>query len=478
MSKIEDPAIRSYFFGKGYADLHAVIADTWRRNQASARHELLAMRSLWSRSWTAKGLAVVRGAAAASVLVFGTVFFLIASVLHVAILLTFFLLVYLGFTLVYLTERAYLAWKGFFPVCPECHSKNPLAEYFCPNPECGAVHRRLIPSSYGILFRTCKCGQKLPATFFLHRGRLPAACPDCKHNLAGLIEVRKIFIPVFGGPAVGKSAFLVAALRELAEHWAPARGLAVTFPESRLDADVRRAWQYLDQGLPPSKTATHLPRALNVQVARPGQEGRLLYLYDPAGETFKETEELQLHKYQQYLSGFVFLIDPFSIAEVREMYEDRLSRVESALKPSELPAEDAFARILIGLEEYFGLEKGARLKVPLAVVINKIDAFGLEQRIGEPAVQARLASSAGPADVEAIRNQIVREQLVRWGLGGLVHQLETRCPRVGYFACTALGRMPDAMAQPFEGRGVLEPLLWLLGSADSIFAADRRRQAA
>jgi hypothetical protein len=476
VSRIQDPAIRSYFFGKGYADLRAVVADTWRRNLASAKHELIAMRSLWPRSWAAKGLALVRGAAAASVLVFGTAFFLAASVVHVAILMTFFLLVYLAFTLIYLTERAYLAWKGFFPVCPDCHSRNPLAEYFCP--KCGSVHRRLIPSSYGILYRTCKCGEKLPATFFLQRGRLPAACPDCKRMLGGLIEVRKVFIPVFGGPAVGKSSFLLVVLRELTEHWAPPRGFAVTFPDSGVDSEIHRAWQNLAKGLPPAKTVTNLPRALNVQVDHFGQEGRLLYLYDPAGEAFGETEGLQLHKYQDYLSGLVFLIDPFSIQEVREIYADRLPRVENALKPSHLPAEDAFARILIGMEEHFGLEKGARVKKPVAVVINKIDAFGLEQRLGEPAVQARLRAAPAPADAEAIRNQNVREQLVRWGLSDLVHQLETRCTLVRYFACTSLGRMPDGTARPLEGRGVLEPLLWILESSDAMFREGRRKQAA
>ncbi|HSK80662.1 MAG TPA: hypothetical protein VLQ45_29680 [Thermoanaerobaculia bacterium] len=475
MSKILDPAIRSYFFGKGYSDLRAVIVDTWSRNLASAQKELTAMRRLWPGSWAAKGMALVRGAAATSVLVFGTVFFLAASLVHVTLLLTFFLLVYLLFSLVYLTERAYLAWKGFFPVCPDCHSKNPLAEYFCP--KCGSVHRRLIPSSYGIFYRTCKCSQKLPATFFLQRGQLPAACPDCKRMLGGLIEVRKVFVPVFGGPAVGKSSFLLSVLRDLTDLWAPPRGFAVTFPDSGVDSEIHRAWQNLAKGLPPAKTVTNLPRALNVQVDRSGQEGRLLYLYDPAGEAFGETEGLQLHKYQDYLSGLIFLIDPFSIQEVREIYADRLPRVESALKPSQLPAEDAFARILIGMEEHFGLEKGARIKKPVAVVVNKIDAFGLEQRLGEPAVQARLRSSPAPADLAAIRNQVVREQLLRWGLTDLVHQLETRCPQVGYFACTSLGRMPDGTAQPLEGRGVLEPLLWILETSDSMFKAERRKAA-
>jgi hypothetical protein len=470
--QIQDPAIRSYFFGKGYADLRSVIADTWRRNLTSARHELARMRTLWPRSFAAKGLAILRGAAGVSVLTFGTVFFLAGSIVHVALLLTFFLLVYLVFTLVYLTERAYLAWKGFFPVCPDCHCKNPLAEYFCP--QCGAVHRRLIPSSYGILYRTCKCGQKLPATFFLSRGELPACCPDCKRTLAGLIEIRKIFVPVFGGPAVGKSAFLLSALQELALRWAPGLGFAVTFPEARTESAMQSGWENLARGLPPMKTATDLPRAFNVQVGRPGQEARLLYLYDPAGETFGETEGLVLHKYQRYLSGLVFLIDPFTIPAVQQEYADRLSRVEAGLKPSKMPVEDAFARILIGLEEHFGLAKNARLKLPVAVVISKIDAFDLEQRIGDPAVQARLRSDPGGGDAETARNQIVREQLVRWGRGDLVHQLETRCSEVGYFTCTALGRMPDGTARPFAGRGVLAPFLWILGGVDPAFATTGR----
>jgi hypothetical protein len=469
MNRIQDPAIRSYYFGKGYADLGAVIVDSWRRNLASARLELVAMRRLWVRSWAAKALALVRGAAAASLLTFGSIFFVAASVVHAALLLSLFLLVYLGFTLVYLAERAYLAVKGFSPVCPDCHSRNPLAEHLCPR--CGAVHRRLIPSSYGILHRTCTCGERLPTTFFAHRGRLAAVCPDCGRSLAGLVEVRKLFVPVFGGPATGKSAFLLAVLRDLAEHWAPPNGLVASFPDSGIEADVRRAWQDLDRGCPPVKTATRLPRAVTLRIAPAQGPSRLLYLYDPAGEAFRSTAELALQKYQGYLSGLIFLIDPFSIEEVRNLYSDRLPRVQDALKPSVLPAEDVFARILIGLEEHWGLQKGARLKVPLAVVIDKIDAFGLEQRIGEPALQAQLAAAPAPVDAAEIRNRLVRNQLVRWGLAGLVHQIETRCPHVGYFACTALGRMPDATLRPYAARGVLPPLLWVLSATDAALAA-------
>ncbi len=476
MSPIEDPAIRSYFFGKGYTDLRAVIADVWRRNVASARQEVEKVKSLWPKSYPAKGMAILRGAAAASVLTFGTVFFLAGSIIHVALLFTFFLLVYLGFSLVYLTEQAYLTIKGFRPVCPKCHSKNPLAEYFCPG--CGNIHRRLIPSSYGILHRICRCGTKLPATFYLNRGALPARCPnpDCQHMLTGLIEIRKIFVPVFGGPAVGKSAFLLAGLREFAQRWAPSVGFEVAFSEGVTAGVMQGGWDNLAHGLLPAKTTADLPRAYNIQVGRPGQAGRLLYLYDPAGETFGETEGLGLHKYQDYLSGLIFLIDPFTLDSVQREYADRLPSVEAGLKPSQMPTEDAFARIMIGLEEQFGLAKGARLKFPVAVVVNKIDAFDLEQRLGEPAVQARLQSSTQPVDLDALRSQVVRDQLVQWGRGDLVHQLEVRCAKVRFFACSSLGHIPDNSHRAFEGRGVLEPLLWTLGTADSVFATERSKR--
>lgn len=474
-----EPAIKSYFFGKGYADLRATIVESWQRNRTSADSEFAQAGTLWPGDYSAKGLAILRGTAGVSVVLFGTAVFLLFSVVHIAVLLSFFLLIYLGFTLVYLIERGYLALKQFFTVCPACHSKMPLPDYFCP--KCGAIHRRLIPSSYGILRRTCQCGQKLPATFFLKRGELTSRCskPDCHELLErGHTEARKAFLPVFGGPSVGKSAFLFSAVQQIVEEEAPRLGLQPSFLDTRTENDYQRACQQLSQGRPPDKTLSALPRAFNLKLEKSGQSPRVLYLYDPAGEAFNETEGMVLHRYQEYLSGLVFLIDPFTIPTVRAEYSDGLPAVENALSPSKLPVEDALSRILISLEENFGLVRGAQLKVPLAVVLNKVDAFDLEQRIGEPAVQARVKASATPLDPGTARNQLLREQLIRWDLGGLVQQIETRFSRVRYFTCSSLGHMPDASGRAFEARGVLEPVMWILSAADSAFAATRPRKAA
>ncbi len=476
MSSTSEPAIKSYFFDKGYRDLGATIADSWRRNLASAKDHFNKVETHLRTD--DKHWAIIWGAAGISVVIFGTAIFLVASAIHVAVLATFFLLIYVGFTLVYLTERGYLTWKRFFTVCPHCHGKNPLPEYFCPG--CGVVHQRLIPSSYGILRHTCKCGHKLPATFFMKRGELTSRCPepDCHQLLDRLhVESRKAFVPIFGGPVVGKSAYMFSAVQAFIDQRAPALGLTVSFLDPRAGSEYRRIQQGLAQGRTPAKTPGKLPKALNLQLDRMERSPWLLYLYDPAGEAFGETEGLVLHKYQEYLSGLVFLVDPFSIPAVADEYHDRLPAVEGGLKPSRLPIEDALSRILISLEENFKLKKTARVKVPMAVVIHKVDAFDLEQRIGEPAVAARLRASLKPLDTGEARNQLLRGQLIAWDQGDFVQQLESRFERVRYFSCSSLGRIPDHSHRRFEPRRVLEPLMWILESTNAAFVEKRPKAA-
>jgi hypothetical protein len=470
-----EPAIKSYFFDQGYRDLRETIVESWNRNLASSREHFKKASGHFPGGEADKAQAILWGTAGISVVVFGTAVFLAASAIHVTVLFAFFLLIYLGFSLVYLAERIYLTGKRFFTVCPDCHAKSRLPEYFCPR--CGEVHRRLIPSSYGILRHTCQCGEKLPATFFLNRGKLKSRCPDCQSLLtAEHTESRKTFVPIFGGPAVGKSAFLFSAVSRLTEHLAR-NGLHSSFLESRTENELARVRQQLAQGRSPEKTLATLPRAFNLKVDSGGQDPRVLYLYDPAGEAFNETEGLVLHRYQAYLSGLIFLIDPFTIPAVCAEYEGLLESVRDALQPSKLPIEDALTRILISMEEHFGLGKTTRLKVPVAAVINKIDAFDLEARIGEPAVQQQVQASPMPIEPQVIRDELIRNQLRRWGQGDVVQQLETRCAQVRYFTCSALGHMPDESARAFEARGVLEPLLWILGEADPIFAAQGKKAA-
>jgi len=454
MSTSTEPAIKSYFFGKGYHDLVAVITESWKKNLDSTK-------DFFSRINTPFAFLFL-GGAGVSVIVFGTLFFVAVSLLHILFLSLFFLLIYIGFTIVWTIERTYLFFHGFFSVCPHCHEKSLLPEYICDH--CGKIHSKLMPNSYGILFHQCLCGQKLPATFFLNRGRLQARCShqDC-HQLLHRehVESRKIFIPILGGPSAGKTAFMFAVVRQLVDKKAAEMGFNAEFVDSNTESDYRKIVNQLRHGAVPAKTIASIPTAFNLALKKGGKTRWFMYIYDPAGEAFQNTEELVAHHYYEYLSGMIMIIDPFSIPAVRRDYQNNLSRT-SNVNPSQLNVEDALSRVLLTLEESFGLSKTGHINKPLAVVINKVDAFGLEELIGEVAVNNAMKTRSS-TDKAQIRNDIIRQQLIDWDEGALIQQLDTRFKKVRYFSCSALGRIPDSKTKDdFVPYQVLEPMLWIL----------------
>ena len=84
------PAVKSYFFGKGYTDLWATIADAWQRNLETASDYGHKGASWFEEELPEKILAFFCYSAAVSVVVFGSLFTLIVSILHIVILLVFF----------------------------------------------------------------------------------------------------------------------------------------------------------------------------------------------------------------------------------------------------------------------------------------------------------------------------------------------------------------------------------------------------
>ena len=463
------PAIKSYFFGKGYRDLQGTIEASWKRNIDSARRFITRAEGIGGTDPGAMFVAGFWYTAAASVVCSGTVFFAITSGVHIALMFTVQAAVYLMFSAVYLTERAYLRMKGFFSVCPSCHSREPLPHYLCDR--CGRVHPRLIPSSYGIFSHTCRCGNKLPATFFLNRGRLPSQCGDCRQLLdREHTETRKLHVAVVGGPSVGKSAFLFGAIRQLLDDHAPVMELEHEFVGDSSEADFERTRRQMINGHLPAKTLDILPQAFTLKVWLKEQDQRVIYLYDPAGEAYQENvDRLITHRFQGYLSGLILLIDPFAIPEVQQLYADRIGAVYDVLKPSALLAEDALDRLLLSLESHFELGKREESRVPLAVVINKVDVFDLEELLGEPAIAARIAASGGELGRAEAQNAVIIEQLSLWGMGALLQKIDARFQTTRFFSCSALGHLPDTAGLAFEPWRSVDPLIWLFQTADRKF---------
>lgn len=466
MSTYVEPAIKSYFFGKGYRDLRDVIKESWQRNIMSAEDFFSKIDSS-GEWWMTVFLMVFWGGAGISVVVFGSILFLVISLFHILLLGIFFSVIYIGFTVVWVVEKIYLLVHHFFAACPHCHEKNTLPEYLCDS--CGRVHARLMPNSYGILYHRCICGQKLPATFFVNRGRLQARCPNnsCHQFLhREHVETHRIFIPILGGPYVGKTAFMFAAVRNLIEEKASRLGFSTEFIDKATEAEYNKVVTELRQGHVPGKTIANTPKAFNIALKKHNKTKWLLYIYDPSGEAFQNTGDLLTHRYQEYLSGMVLIVDPFSISSVRRKYEYELSKTWTSVNPSQLNVEDALTRVILTMQESFGLSETGKIKCPLAIVISKVDAFGLEEVLGESAVNKILSEDKSANRIE-VRNNLIKKQLFDWGEVALLQQLDMRFKNVRYFSCSALGRIPDASGKDFFSHHVIEPILWICSSVNA-----------
>ncbi len=454
-----EPAIKSYFFGKGYRDLKATINDCLHDNKKFSE-------KIWSDAASAQFvlLRAVYYGAAVSCAIYGTGFFGILSIVHIVFLGATCLIIYALFTLVLAVERMYLTLRGFLTVCPSCHAQTPLPVYLCDG--CGAEHHRLLPSSYGTLYHRCTCGHRLPATFFLNRGRLPAKCARCGNFLLRAhTETRKIFVPVIGGPSTGKTAFLVSLVDELRGP-VDSAGQELSFLDPAVEREFESRLQAMRRGEMPSKTVATTPTAINLMFGPVSKPHRNLYLYDPAGEAYGAEAELIPHQFLSYCSGILFLIDPFSIPAVRQKYRVDPARAES-LKPSVQRPDDLLDRLLAVLEKHFGLDPSATIHVPVAIVLTKIDAFNLESVVGD----AALGPSLTELEREAARNQLVSRRLREWGMIPLVEIIESRFSKKGFFTCSAVG-LGRRSGEGFVPERIASPFLWLMHQGKTGLLAD------
>lgn len=462
MAQSPEPAIKSYFFGKGYIDLVNVIKGSWSRNLISSKSYFSKIDST-GEWWVTLSFFLFYGGIGTSVVTFGMAVFVIISIVHVTLLSVFFLLIYICFSILYLLERVYLFFKQFFAVCPHCHKKTPLPEYLCPS--CGVPHPNLIPNSFGIFHHRCKCGEKLASSFFLNRGSLQARCSECKQLLDRQhIETRRIFIPILGGASAGKSAFLFSAVRELIDKSSTDYGLNTEFIDSSTESDYKSVEKKLFSGRVPDKTLNTVPKAFNLALTKKKKTRCLLYLYDPAGEAYQNTDSLSSQRYLEYLSGMILIIDPFSITAVKEQYKQKLNS-NKTINPSALQVSDALARVLLTMEESFGLSTTSKIKNPLAVVLSKVDAFDLDLKIGRRSIK-KIQEKSPHLSYESIRNELIINQLDDWGESGLLQQLNIRFNNIKFFSCSSLTRKSSHAGSGFKSVDVLEPLQWILQTVE------------
>lgn len=325
--------------------------------------------------------------------------------------------------------------------CPVDHERFPLPVYVCPS--CGAEHRQLFPGRWGIVKRECRCGKvALPTMVLNGRQRVPQRCPS-GHPMAGIIGFAEIVrVALVAGPSAGKSTFLAGALHELDQQAQGGKLALNVVDDSR--SDFESALANLARGRLPSKTQVGSKAALVAEV-QGGGRSRVLSLYDVAGESYVGDDMVRGLRFLEVPSGLVMLVDPLSLQRFATDHEEEIAAAKDWLRPSPV-------KPIRVLESTVGAlaEAGARPeRIPVAVVLAKTDALGIGAEI------ERLERNAGERAVPA--------WLEQHGAGNFVRAVESSFRDVGWFAASALGRVPEpGDTSAFVPRGTAAPVLWLL----------------
>ncbi len=469
MARIPQPSKKSYFFDKGYRDLGNTIKGAWLRNGDSIRRYAANLQDLDDKVLVLKiFLGILNVLAIIAVVICGSIITMAITGINVLILVVFMTMVYIGFSVIWAVDRFYLVRKKIFTACHECKEKSLIPVYICP--KCGSKHTNLTPGVYGILHRTCNCGKKLSTTFFNGRKNLEAGCPHCGHALTDR-ESRPICIPIVGGRSVGKTAFITAFSKEFIESVAPAKGFDIEFYNNKKEEIYKEITQDYIMG---STRMTDRPQDVNhassvsfsffVKHSKFSPE-RLIHIYDIAGEVFTDNNENEVQKQYEYCQGIVLIVDPFSIPSIRYKYEELLEP-EDIAGIGKADINEIINSFLNKLREVTGLSDNKMATVPLAVIINKIDSAGLEQDIGETAVEKLMRTAPDKfMNYYDTQDYLCRKFLKENDMQSFLNNINIQFENNRFFACSAIGHTRDK--GKYEPKGVLPPMQWLFGIADN-----------
>ncbi len=473
--KGKEPAYRQYFFRRAILDLRDIVAENADNNVQTfglllewAKAIVLVDDNTESLLFTWPLVIVF--------LVVGLIGLAAAIALNLAFVLVYALFILLSIlanvltmVVVRLIEQLILTVRGFANHCPhrECYARFTLPVYACS--VCNARHQSLVPSAYGIFKRRCACNQaRLPTTYLMGRQKLDSFCPHCDRRLEGEDpRFRPMLLPVIAGRSAGKTVFQVSLLIQLLKRQERNK-CTLAFVVTDDQYEYETASQMFNQGRILSQTLDRIPKALQLNYMANGRKLRI-HMYDAAGEAYEMEEGVQQLTFLEHCHGLLLLIDPFSIEAVRQRFANELRTYPGDATPSDAQPDEVYSRLIEFLQQQHVRSGTRKIKIPLALVVTKRDAFHLDRELGVVALreaQRREYQQAQQEQREARTldpSAVVRQWLCDHNLEGLIHNIEGQFVQCRYFSCSALGRMPSRQAgQPFSPRDVEAPFDWLI----------------
>ena len=362
--------------------------------------------------------------------------------------------------LVHRTESA-IKDATFKTICPNCHRQVQPKSFLCP--ECGTTNT-LVPDDNSPYYQSCRnCGHQLPKTVKKGRALLKAICPECQYILgSGIGSYKEIIVPIVGGPSTGKSAFLSAWVEFAYRHLSTMLNAAITFPFPGDERIVRSILAHWSKGIRPDKTSNRMPSGFGMDIIPSDRRTfSRLYCYDPAGECFDNIRGLLNFTYYDYMDVVIFLIDPFSVPNIRKKYASQLKESYSeGFQYSDRDMNDYCDRFINSLKLYHELGSNEYHPAFCAVVITKVDMFDLDQLIGAQAA-SMLQKEMPTLDEDEAIDLACTNFLEKIGFGDILYKLNDHFSDVCCFSVSSFGHMPDT-GKAYQPIRVERPFLWLM----------------
>ena len=463
--KDDEPARRSYFFGPGYAQLGATIKNAFELNATSGEKISTTGKSfkgdstgIWGGVKSISGF-IYTVVGYICVYVIGMFLCAVLGLIHGSITTVVMILTYVIFTIVWIIDRIYLLKNKIRSDCPTCHSRFLIPTFMCP--DCGAMHKKLVPGPYGIWKHKCSCGKKIPSTFLNGRSKLDAYCPDCGSPLVAS-DARPIVFQLVGGSKAGKTVYLSAFFHEYLQKLSTNRNLELTIADQyRPYFDELEEWY---SGVDCPATAQLNSQMYPVIIDSALGVKRQFSIYDIAGEMFdgftadSEVQQQQFH----YCNGLLFLIDPFSSGDLRM---NKINAGEDVSDFSDMAVEDVATNFINYLIRTGHAKANSRCNIPIAILIAKADIKEVKRAIGPAKINSIFRNNAEQyGTYENARDSICRQFLMDIGLAATVDNLETQFSNLHYFPVSAMGHTPDGT--PYEPWGIMDAIEWMLPLAD------------
>lgn len=307
---------------------------------------------------------------------------------------------------------------------------------------------------------------------------LPApdiACPHCRKKLpSGFLDLDAKIFSIVGAPSSGKSYYLSVLIKELKDVLAqrfgvsfkdldPSGNMMLTLMKNKLfsattsqDAILAKtAFEgAMYEKYPRFGKMVALPKPLTYSISNDKISDKALVFYDNAGEHFEPGIDLEDSPGAMHVASsaaIFFIFDPASNRGFKEKLRDHPDP-QLKIKGRVDQQDTIMSEMEVRIKRISGMESAAKIKKPLAIIINKFDIW--KDLLDEP-LQDYYKGNA--LDLSAIKNN--SEKIRKFMMAtepSIVSTAESLSENTMFFAVSPLGHTPIKI-ESGECAGMIAP---------------------